>query len=189
MAPKMTKAEVIKLRSSVRQAHRTYKPVPVMYIPEPAPNGFQSPLVDILAGARAARARAAAAKKKTTERCNPDALPAHLTPANYTRIQVQTRPTTSTQGQQQQQQQQQRPTRPSQSQAQVQLAHRPVRQSYPVATPAASQPQRQSRQSQYITAPVNAAQAQRLSCQPQQEQLHPRLPGQNQQSQSGGGTG
>ncbi|KAK4239392.1 hypothetical protein C8A03DRAFT_14214 [Achaetomium macrosporum] len=133
MAPRMTEREVKKLRSSVRQVRRTYKPVPVLYEAQAAPNGFRAPLRDLVAEAQAARARAAAAKKiKQQSASNPDALPTFPTPGNHVKIQVQQppKPTTTTY--------QPRPQRPQQPQQYPQRPQQHSSQQYraqPLLTP------------------------------------------------------
>ncbi|KAK4119871.1 hypothetical protein N657DRAFT_693379 [Parathielavia appendiculata] len=91
LAPKMTKREVDKLRSSGFGISRQYKRETVMYDVHISPSGYEAPLKDIVAEAKAAKLRAAAAAKK--QAANPDALPAHPTPAKYTKLQAQTKPT------------------------------------------------------------------------------------------------
>jgi hypothetical protein len=127
LAPKMTKREVDKLRSSVFHISRQYKPETVMYDAHISPSGYEAPIKDVVAEAKAAKLRAAAAAKKKKQAANPDALPAFPTPANYTKIQVKPRPTKMQQQQahaQHQQklkpQQQQQQQRLSQAQAQPQ---------------------------------------------------------------------
>ncbi|KAG7289168.1 hypothetical protein NEMBOFW57_005531 [Staphylotrichum longicolle] len=57
LAPKMTKREVDKLRSSVRQISRQYKTETVMYDAHISPSGYEAPLKDIVAEANAAKLR------------------------------------------------------------------------------------------------------------------------------------
>ncbi len=150
LAPKMTKREVEKLRSSVRQISRQYKPESVMYDAHVSPSGYEAPLKDVVAEANAAKRRAAAAaanKKKNqaaaTATANPDALPSFPTPTNYSKVQVQPRPT-----QQQRPQPQPSQNRPSAGQPPQRLPAHQIPTSQPQRQPQnpsypASQPQSQ----------------------------------------------
>ncbi|KAK4099566.1 hypothetical protein N658DRAFT_560293 [Parathielavia hyrcaniae] len=91
LAPKMTKREVDKLRASALRIRRKYKPETVMYDAHISPSGYEAPLKDVVAEAKAAKLRAvvAAQKKKQQQAASEDALPAFPTPASYTKIQVQ----------------------------------------------------------------------------------------------------
>jgi hypothetical protein len=96
-APKMTRREVHKLRSTFCDSvpTRTYKPQTVMYDAHISPAGYEAPLKDLVAEAAAAKRHAIEMARQRRARklaANGDALPAHPTPATYTKIQIHARP-------------------------------------------------------------------------------------------------
>lgn len=154
-APKMTKREVSKLRASSRHGHTstTYKPETVMYDAHISPSGYEAPLKDLVAEAKAAKRRAVATAKKRKQAAaaaNGDALPAHPTPAAYTKIQVQRRTKAQQQQQQAQLKQQQQARLKQQQQQQLKLRQQQQQQRLPQ-----TQGGRRQRQSQQIGVAVS----------------------------------
>jgi hypothetical protein len=112
-APKMTKREVSKLRATFRDGlpTHTYRPQTVMYDAHISPTGREAQPKDLVDEAAAAKRRAvemAKQRRQAAAAASGDALPAHPTPATYTKIQAHSsRPTKARL--QKQQKQQQRP--------------------------------------------------------------------------------
>ncbi|AEO56535.1 hypothetical protein MYCTH_2125509 [Thermothelomyces thermophilus ATCC 42464] len=152
LAPRMTKSEARRFDSQIptRRVCRRFKKVPVMYATQEPPNEQAASPRNLAKGAKDAKAHAAVASSSSSNTKNsnknhktrvdrkgkgktvgassddPDALPAHPTPAAFNRIsyrvQIRSRPASSSAGMQQQQQHQQQ-QRPEQHHRQQQ--HRP----------------------------------------------------------------
>ncbi|KAK4247065.1 hypothetical protein C7999DRAFT_14872 [Corynascus novoguineensis] len=133
LAPKLTAWEASKFKNSSRRVCRKYKKQAVMYAAHQSPDGYAAPPMDLVVEAKAAKLRARAfaeakkkekmeKKKKKQQKKgkeaavnqnnddDSDALPAHPTPAHFTKmhkVQIKIRPSsTSTAGVQRHRQQQ-----------------------------------------------------------------------------------